>query len=129
VPRTKTPPQMLAELDTLYNLGYRGHLDFVDDNFISNKKALKGFIPELTAWQRSHDYPFEFSTEASVNLADDAALQRLILFSDNRLRAHSAAQRGRAGRAGRVSREGIFRRRRPATFEREFANVTPLLRR
>jgi radical SAM superfamily enzyme YgiQ (UPF0313 family) len=69
---------MLAELDTLYNLGYRGHLDFVDDNFIGNKKALKGFIPELTAWQRAHDYPFEFSTEASVNLADDAALMKMM---------------------------------------------------
>jgi radical SAM superfamily enzyme YgiQ (UPF0313 family) len=49
VPRTKTTPQMLAELDALYNLGYRGHLDFVDDNFIGNKKALKRFIPELAA--------------------------------------------------------------------------------
>jgi radical SAM superfamily enzyme YgiQ (UPF0313 family) len=78
VPRTKTTPQMLAELDALYNLGYRGHLDFVDDNFIGNKKALKRFIPELAAWQRAHDYPFEFSTEASVNLADDAALMKMM---------------------------------------------------
>lgn len=78
VPRTKTTPQMLAELDALYNLGYRGHLDFVDDNFIGNKKALKSFIPELAAWQRARDYPFEFSTEASVNLADDAALMEMM---------------------------------------------------
>jgi radical SAM superfamily enzyme YgiQ (UPF0313 family) len=78
VPRTKTTPQMLAELDALYNLGYRGHLDFVDDNFIGNKKALKRFIPELAAWQRARDYPFEFSTEASVNLADDAALMKMM---------------------------------------------------
>src|SRR6478736_381031 len=28
VPRTKTPPQMLAELQALYDLGYRGHVDF-----------------------------------------------------------------------------------------------------
>ena len=74
VPRTKTAAQMFAELDALYALGYRGHVDFVDDNFIGNKKALKAFLPHLAEWQRAHDQPFEFSTEASVNLADDQAL-------------------------------------------------------
>src|SRR6516165_8881675 len=74
VPRTKTTAQMLAELDALHALGYRGHVDFVDDNFIGNKKALKAFLPHLAEWQRAHDQPFEFSTEASVNLADDQAL-------------------------------------------------------
>src|SRR5258707_11154091 len=57
---------------------YRGHLDFVDDNFIGNKKSLRLFLPELAAWQRTHDYPFEFSTEASVNLADDPALLEMM---------------------------------------------------
>jgi radical SAM superfamily enzyme YgiQ (UPF0313 family) len=61
VPRTKTTPQMLAELDALYKMGYRGRLDFVDDNSIGNKKSLRLFLPELAAWQRTHDYPFEFS--------------------------------------------------------------------
>ena len=74
VPRTKTTPQILAELDRLLQLGYRGHVDFVDDNLIGNKKALKAFLPELSAWQEAHDYPFEFSTEASINLADDSEL-------------------------------------------------------
>ena len=78
VPRTKTTQQMFAELDTLYALGYRGHVDFVDDNFIGNKKALKAFLPELAEWQRAHDQPFEFSTEASVNLADDEALLEMM---------------------------------------------------
>jgi radical SAM superfamily enzyme YgiQ (UPF0313 family) len=73
-PRTKTPPQILAELDALYALGYRGHVDFVDDNLVGNKKALKAFLPQLAAWLEAHDYPFEFSTEASINLADDADL-------------------------------------------------------
>ena len=50
VPRTKTTPQMLAELDRLYELGYRGHVDFVDDNLIGNKKAVKAFLPELARW-------------------------------------------------------------------------------
>jgi radical SAM superfamily enzyme YgiQ (UPF0313 family) len=74
VPRTKTNPQILAELDRLMALGYRGHVDFVDDNLIGNKKALKKFLPELKAWQEARGYPFMFSTEASINLADDAEL-------------------------------------------------------
>jgi len=73
-PRTKTAAQVFAELDTLHALGYRGHVDFVDDNFIGNKKALKAFLPQLAEWQRGHGVPFEFSTEASLNLADDPAL-------------------------------------------------------
>jgi radical SAM superfamily enzyme YgiQ (UPF0313 family) len=71
VPRAKTNSQMLAELDALYHLGYRGHVDFVDDNLIGNKKAVRTFMPELRAWLERNDYPFEFTTEASVNLADD----------------------------------------------------------
>jgi radical SAM superfamily enzyme YgiQ (UPF0313 family) len=71
VPRAKTNAQMLAELEELYRLGYRGHVDFVDDNLIGNKKAVRTFMPELSAWLERHDYPFEFTTEASVNLADD----------------------------------------------------------
>jgi hypothetical protein len=77
-PRVKTAGQMLAELDALYALGYRGHVDFVDDNFIGNKKAVKAFLPHLIAWQKARGYPFEFTTEASVNLADDDALLALM---------------------------------------------------
>ena len=77
-PRAKTTEQMLAELDTLYALGYRGHVDFVDDNLIGNKKSVKLFLPHLAEWQRAHDYPFEFSTEASINLADDVALLQMM---------------------------------------------------
>jgi radical SAM superfamily enzyme YgiQ (UPF0313 family) len=77
-PRVKTPAQMLAELDQLYACGYRGHLDFVDDNFIGNKKAVKAFLPHLIAWQKARGYPFEFSTEASINIADDDALLALM---------------------------------------------------
>jgi radical SAM superfamily enzyme YgiQ (UPF0313 family) len=71
VPRAKTNSQMLAELDELYRAGYRGHVDFVDDNLIGNKKAVRTLMPELRAWLERNDYPFEFTTEASVNLADD----------------------------------------------------------
>ena len=78
VPRAKTNAQMLAELEALYQLGYRGHVDFVDDNLIGNKKALRTFLPQLAAWLKERDYPFEFSTEASINMADDDELLKLM---------------------------------------------------
>ena len=77
-PRTKAPAQMLAELDALYALGYRGHVDFVDDNLIGNKKAVKEFLPHLIAWQKKHNYPFQLSTEASLNLSDDAQMLQML---------------------------------------------------
>ena len=77
-PRPKTNEQMLAELQYLYDAGYRGHVDFVDDNLIGNKKAIKRFLPSLIAWQKERRYPFEFSTEASMNLADDHDLLQLL---------------------------------------------------
>ena len=58
--------------------GYRGHINFVDDNLIGNKKALKRFLPALQAWQRKRGFPFEFSTEASMNLADDTQLLHML---------------------------------------------------
>ncbi|HEY6460879.1 MAG TPA: B12-binding domain-containing radical SAM protein, partial [Polyangiaceae bacterium] len=79
VPRYKSPPQVLAELDTLHRLGWRGPVFFVDDNFIGNKRAVKVLLPEVAAWQKRHRYPFSFYTEASVNLGADAALLRMMV--------------------------------------------------
>ena len=77
-PRTKTTPQMLAELDAIYARSYRGHVHFVDDNLIGNKKAVKLFLPHLLEWQKAHGFPFDFSTEASLNIADDSELMALL---------------------------------------------------
>jgi radical SAM superfamily enzyme YgiQ (UPF0313 family) len=78
VPRTKTPEQIVAELQALYELGYRGHVDFVDDNFIGNKKSVKQILTAVRDWSESRRYPFYFSTEASINLADDLELLRMM---------------------------------------------------
>lgn len=74
VPRTKSNPQLLAELDALKNLGWRGTVFIVDDNFIGNKKNVRRLLPDLADWQERNGYPFLLLTEASVNLADDEAL-------------------------------------------------------
>jgi radical SAM superfamily enzyme YgiQ (UPF0313 family) len=71
VPRTKSNQQMLAEFDALKQLGWRGPLFIVDDNFIGNKKNVRLLMPELIQWQKKNGYPFSLLTEASVNLADD----------------------------------------------------------
>ncbi len=78
VPRAKGTEQMLKEMQALYDLGYRGHVDLVDDNFIGNKKLVKQFLPHLKTWLEERDWPFEFTTEASINLADDEELMRLM---------------------------------------------------
>lgn len=74
VPRTKSTEQVLAELDALRSVGWRGTIFIVDDNFIGNKRNVKRLLPDLIAWQEQHGRPFEFHTEASVNLADDDSL-------------------------------------------------------
>ncbi|MEI6444468.1 MAG: B12-binding domain-containing radical SAM protein [Nostocales cyanobacterium ELA583] len=73
-PRTKTPAQLLAELDYLYELGWRRSIFMVDDNFIGNKRNVKLFLKELQPWMVAHQYPFSFATEASVDLAQDQEL-------------------------------------------------------
>ncbi|HEY5839375.1 MAG TPA: radical SAM protein, partial [Pyrinomonadaceae bacterium] len=74
VPRTKSNQQMLVEFQALYDLGWRGTLFVVDDNFIGNKKNVRLLLPEIAKWQKERDYPFSLLTEASLNLADDDAL-------------------------------------------------------
>jgi radical SAM superfamily enzyme YgiQ (UPF0313 family) len=83
-PRTKTNEQIIAELDTLYKLGYRGHIDFVDDNFIGNKNNVKKVLPEIYKWSKEHKFPFYFTTEASINLADDEKLLEMMQDCDFR---------------------------------------------
>ena len=78
-PRTKSAEQVIAELDGLYDLGWRDRVFFVDDNLIGNKRKLKTeLLPALIEWQRGKD-PIPFYTEASINLADDEALMRMMV--------------------------------------------------
>lgn len=75
--RTKSADQILAELDRLYELKWRGEVFFVDDNFIGNKTKLKRhLLPALLAWQRERGFPFTFSSEASIDLAQEDELMR-----------------------------------------------------
>jgi radical SAM superfamily enzyme YgiQ (UPF0313 family) len=68
-PRTKRPSQLLAELDLLFELGWRDQVFIVDDNFIGNHKLALELALELEKWQKSHQYPLLLYTEASIDLA------------------------------------------------------------
>lgn len=81
-PRTKTPQQLLQELDVLYELGWRGPVFLVDDNFIGNKRNVKLLLKELKEWMAEKNYPFVFTTEASVDLAQDPELMDLMVDSN-----------------------------------------------
>jgi len=78
VPRTKSPAQLLREIQLLYDEGWRGSLFIVDDNFIGNKARVKRMLPSLIAWQKEYRYPYKLLTEASTNLADDEELMTLM---------------------------------------------------
>jgi len=78
-PRTKTAAQLVAELDKLYSLGWRGAVFVVDDNFIGNKKQLKEeVLPALIAWRKGK-VGIPLNTEVSINLADDEELMHLMV--------------------------------------------------
>ena len=77
-PRLKTPPQVVRELDTMRTLGTE-IVFIVDDNLIGNKRAVRPLLESVRAWQENNGFPFIFVTEASLDLAEDDALMRLML--------------------------------------------------
>jgi len=78
-PRLKAPAQMLAELDAiLAEPGHPSVIYFVDDNFIGNRKATREMLPHLIAWQRRNGYPLGFACEATLNIAKQPEILRLM---------------------------------------------------
>lgn len=74
-PRSKNASCFIAELDKLYRLGWKNSVFIVDDNFVGNKKMLKSkLLPAITEWQKQHNFPFCFYTEASIDIAKDSEL-------------------------------------------------------
>ncbi len=79
VPRTKTPAQLIAELEALRLRGWKDMVFIVDDNFIGNKQRTKALLRELIAWRERAQPGMGFFTEASINLADDPELCELMV--------------------------------------------------
>lgn len=76
--RHKTPKQVLAELETIYRLGWRHEIFISDDNFIGNQAFARELLVQLIPWMKDHGEPFEFWTQASVNLGQAPELMDLM---------------------------------------------------
>ncbi len=79
VPRTKSPVQFIAELETLRRIGWKDMVFVVDDNFIGNKARTKTLLHAMIEWRERTHPAMGFLTEASINLADDAELRALMV--------------------------------------------------
>ncbi len=66
--RPKTLESVRTELATLYALGFRGGIVTVDDNLVGNPAAIESILPVMIDFQRAHDYPFSFYTQAGLDL-------------------------------------------------------------
>ena len=76
--RKKSAPQIINELDAVYEAGYRGSIFFVDDNFIGTINSLKKeLLPALIKWKKAHP-EMHFFTEVSINIADDIELLKMM---------------------------------------------------
>ena len=77
-PRSKNVEQVIKEFNTLYDHGWRNQIFIVDDNFIGNKNLTKDILKALIKWRKSCNYPGSFTTQVSINLADDDELLELM---------------------------------------------------
>jgi hopanoid C-2 methylase len=79
VPRMKSPAQLVAELDVILSQPtHPASIYFVDDNFIGNRKATREMLPHLIAWQKSNGYPLTFACEATLNIAKQPDILRML---------------------------------------------------
>ena len=78
-PRLKAARQIIAELDGLYNLGWRSPIFFVDDNLVGNKRYFKTeLLPALIEW-RKDKAGISFHTQVTITVADDEPLMQLMV--------------------------------------------------
>lgn len=73
-PRYKSAEQVIDNLETLYRLGWREAIFICDDNFIGNKNYARTLLEAMLSWQEAHGMPFDFITQASLELGQNQEL-------------------------------------------------------
>ena len=74
---TSRVEQILAELDVLYDIGYRA-VFLADDNFTVYRKRAKAMLAAIRDWNASRpDGPVAFHTQVSIDAARDPEIMRL----------------------------------------------------
>jgi radical SAM superfamily enzyme YgiQ (UPF0313 family) len=73
-PRCKKPEQVIAELEALFRLGWRGSVLICDDNFVGNRDHARSLLPHMITWSKAHGEPFFFVAQASIELARNKEL-------------------------------------------------------
>lgn len=76
--RHKPIPQVIAELEVQYSVGYRA-IFLSDDNLTVNKTHAKNLLRALRDWNLDHsDDPVRFRTQVSTEVVRDKELMRLM---------------------------------------------------
>lgn len=72
----KTPAQVIEEFDALHKIGEGKTIYIIDDNFMGNisltekKQEFIELLSAIETWQKKHDYPFDFLSQCSLEVAD-----------------------------------------------------------
>jgi radical SAM superfamily enzyme YgiQ (UPF0313 family) len=77
VPRLKTIPQVLKEIETVAALGGK-YVSFSDANFIGNQKFAEQLLEALGDFSRANGYPIQFSAEMTITVAERPRLLELM---------------------------------------------------
>ncbi len=78
--RTINSSQLIQQLDELHEFFKSGSVFLVNDNFIgTNSKITKKILEAIIMWQKEKHYPYKFMIQASVDMAEDADLVKMIV--------------------------------------------------
>lgn len=79
--RTKSVAQILDEVKNAHRIGAQS-VFFSDDNFLGNPPFTKELLRAIIRWNTTQEHPLTFSTQITVQVADDEQLLRM--FADAR---------------------------------------------
>ncbi len=75
-PRTKSVLQVMAEIRQAHEIGART-VFFSDDNFLADKAFTEQLLAAIIGWNTAQSRPLSFSTQITVDIADDEKLLRM----------------------------------------------------